>query len=134
MLGIPVELENRTQTGVEGLLKWGAVESFFASSEGVNVPTVVIPFAWAIVRLLVDIPSALMGSSDLAGIPDASRKYPEVEPPNPSRFASTLRRLGKACLQNVNAQSGLDLDACLRCVVMRQELAIYVQQLLVRFK
>jgi hypothetical protein len=53
MLGIPVELEKRTQTGVEGLLKCGAVESFFASSEGVKVPTAVIPLAWAIMSLLV---------------------------------------------------------------------------------
>jgi hypothetical protein len=96
MFGIPVELENRTQTGVEGLLKCGAVESFFASSEGVNVPQVVIPFAWAIVRLLVVIQSALMGSSDLAGIPGAIRKYPGAEPPNPSPSASTPHRLGKA--------------------------------------
>ena len=55
MLGIPVELEKRTQTGVEGLLKCGAVESFFASSEGVKVPTAVIPLAWAIMSLLVGV-------------------------------------------------------------------------------
>ncbi len=51
ILGIPVELEKRTQTGVEGLLKCGAVESFFASSEGVKVPIAVIPLAWAIMNL-----------------------------------------------------------------------------------
>lgn len=38
MLGIPVELEKRTQIGVLGLLKCGAVVSFLTSSEGVNVP------------------------------------------------------------------------------------------------
>lgn len=45
ILGIPVEFENRTQTGVEGLLKWGPVESLAASAEGVKVPVRIIPFA-----------------------------------------------------------------------------------------
>ena len=45
MLGIPVELENRTQIGVDLLLKWGAVDSFLASSEGVKVPVRISPLA-----------------------------------------------------------------------------------------
>ena len=46
ILGRPVELENLTQIGVEGLLKWGAMDNFFTSSDGVKVPVRVIPFAW----------------------------------------------------------------------------------------
>ena len=46
--GSPVELEKRTQTGVDGLLKCGAVESFFASAEGVNVPLSISPLACAV--------------------------------------------------------------------------------------
>lgn len=49
MLGMPVELENLTQTGVLGLVKWGALESFFASAEGVKVPLSNSPFACAVV-------------------------------------------------------------------------------------
>jgi hypothetical protein len=45
MFGIPVEFENLTQTGVEGWLKWGAVESFFASAEGVKTPLRISPLA-----------------------------------------------------------------------------------------
>jgi hypothetical protein len=48
ILGIPVELEKRTVIGVDGLLKWGALESFAASAEGVNVPVTTIPLAWAV--------------------------------------------------------------------------------------
>lgn len=48
MLGIPVELEKRTQTGVEGLLKCGAVESLAASADGMNVPLRSSPLAWAV--------------------------------------------------------------------------------------
>ena len=44
----PVELEKRTQTGVEGLLKCGAVESLPASAEGMNVPLSSSPLAWAV--------------------------------------------------------------------------------------
>ena len=47
MFGRPVELENRTETGVDGLLKCGALESFPASAEGVKVPLIRIPFPWA---------------------------------------------------------------------------------------
>lgn len=47
ILGIPVELENLTQTGVEGALKCGPVDSLAASAVGVNVPESNIPFAWA---------------------------------------------------------------------------------------
>ena len=45
MTGIPVEFENRAHTGVLGLLKCGAIESFFASAVGVNVPLIISPFA-----------------------------------------------------------------------------------------
>ena len=48
MLGIPVELEKRTQMGVVGLLKWGAVESFAASGEAVKVPPTIMPLACAV--------------------------------------------------------------------------------------
>jgi len=52
ILGIPVEFENRTQIGVEGLLKWGAIESFPASAEGMKVPDRSSPLACAIMNLL----------------------------------------------------------------------------------
>jgi hypothetical protein len=45
IFGIPVELENRTQTFVLGELKCGALESFLASSDGVNIPARILPFA-----------------------------------------------------------------------------------------
>ena len=45
MFGIPVEFENLIQTGVEGWLKWGAVESFLASAEGVKTPLRISPLA-----------------------------------------------------------------------------------------
>lgn len=47
MLGIPVELEKRIQMGVEGLLKWRAVESVLASGRGMKVPVKRSPFACA---------------------------------------------------------------------------------------
>ena len=47
MLGMPVELEKRTMRGVEGLWKWGAVESEAASAVGVKVPVTSCPFACA---------------------------------------------------------------------------------------
>src|SRR5271154_2825592 len=45
MLGKAVAFEKRTRTGVEGLLKWGAEESFAASGVGVKVPLRRIPLA-----------------------------------------------------------------------------------------
>lgn len=45
--GSPVELENRTVMEVEALLKWGAVERFLASGDGVNLPLSSFPFACA---------------------------------------------------------------------------------------
>lgn len=48
MLGMPVELEKRTMRGVEGLLKWGAVENDAASGVGVKVPVTSRPFACAV--------------------------------------------------------------------------------------
>jgi hypothetical protein len=48
MLGTPVEFENRTVMGVDGLVKCVATESLDASTEGVNVPEKRIPFAWAV--------------------------------------------------------------------------------------
>ena len=42
---MPVELEKRTSTGVEALLKWGAVEREAASEVGVKVPLVRRPLA-----------------------------------------------------------------------------------------
>lgn len=47
MLGIPVLFEKRTQTGVEGWLKCGAVESLAASGVGVKTPLRISPLAWA---------------------------------------------------------------------------------------
>jgi hypothetical protein len=47
MLGSPVVLEKRTVTGVEGLLKWTAVDSFEASAEGVKTPLTNPPLACA---------------------------------------------------------------------------------------
>ena len=43
--GTPVELEKRTVTEVEGLLKWGAVESSLAFGVGVKVPLSIKPRA-----------------------------------------------------------------------------------------
>lgn len=43
--GMPVEFEKRTMTGVEELLKCGALESEAASAVGVNVPLVRWPRA-----------------------------------------------------------------------------------------
>jgi len=40
-------LENRTDMGVEEWLKWGALDNFAASAEGVKVPLIMIPFPWA---------------------------------------------------------------------------------------
>jgi hypothetical protein len=42
---MPVEFEKRTMTGVEELLKCGALESEAASAVGVNVPLVRWPRA-----------------------------------------------------------------------------------------
>jgi hypothetical protein len=46
--GIPVKRENLARTGVEGELKWGAVDHSLASSVGVKEPVTKIPLAWAI--------------------------------------------------------------------------------------
>ena len=53
MLGNPVEFENRTVMGVDGLVKCGATESLDASIDGTNVPETRIPFAWAVYDLLM---------------------------------------------------------------------------------
>ena len=45
ILGKAVAFENLTMTGVDGLLKWGAAESFAASGVGVKVPLSRIPLA-----------------------------------------------------------------------------------------
>jgi hypothetical protein len=45
MTGIPVESEKRAVTGVEGLLKWGALERDAASAVGSNFPVRRMPFA-----------------------------------------------------------------------------------------
>jgi hypothetical protein len=45
MVGKAVAFEKRTRTGVEGVLKWGAVESFSASGVGVKVPVRRMPLA-----------------------------------------------------------------------------------------
>lgn len=45
ILGIPVELEKRTQTGVLAALKCSALESLEASADGVKLPDRIIPFA-----------------------------------------------------------------------------------------
>ena len=44
-VGIPDVSENRTVTGVDGRLAWGARVSFPASGEGVNVPAHITPRA-----------------------------------------------------------------------------------------
>ena len=46
--GSPVELEKRRVTGVEGLLKWAAVESSLALGMGVKVPLSIKPLVWAV--------------------------------------------------------------------------------------
>lgn len=38
MLGIPVEFEKRTRTGVDAEVKWGAMDSSLALGVGMNVP------------------------------------------------------------------------------------------------
>lgn len=53
MFGIPVELENRTMTGVDALLKCGAEEREAASEVGVKVPFVRRPVACAVMSMLV---------------------------------------------------------------------------------
>src|SRR5277367_2440867 len=45
--GMPVELEKRTETGVDGRFKWGALLSVAASAVGVNVPFSMMPLACA---------------------------------------------------------------------------------------
>ena len=55
---MPVELEKRTMTGVDLLLKCGAEESEAASDEGVKVPFVNRPWACAS-HLSVDLSSYL---------------------------------------------------------------------------
>jgi hypothetical protein len=46
-IGRPVELENRTVTGVEGSWKCLAAESAAASADGLNRPVSSRPLAWA---------------------------------------------------------------------------------------
>ena len=45
MTGMPVELEKRTVTGVDGRFKWGALLSEAASGVGVNDPFNMMPLA-----------------------------------------------------------------------------------------
>src|ERR1700733_11918315 len=45
--GMPVELEKRTETGVAGRFKWGALLSAAASAVGVNDPFSMMPLACA---------------------------------------------------------------------------------------
>jgi hypothetical protein len=45
---MPVELENLAMTGVDGVLKCGAVESVLAIGDGVKVPWRRMPLAWAV--------------------------------------------------------------------------------------
>lgn len=47
MCGMPPPTEKRARIGVEGALKWGAIDSVFASSVGVKVPSTRRPLAWA---------------------------------------------------------------------------------------
>jgi hypothetical protein len=47
MIGIPVELENRAVTGVEGRVMCGALVKAAAPGAGVNVPVSMEPFACA---------------------------------------------------------------------------------------
>src|ERR1700739_3752217 len=47
MVGIPVELENRTVTGVDARVMCGALVSFVAPVDGLNVPLTIRPLAWA---------------------------------------------------------------------------------------
>lgn len=53
ILGSPVELENRTQTGVLAAPKCGALESLAASADGVKLPSSSVPFAWAMERIVL---------------------------------------------------------------------------------
>src|SRR5262245_40907510 len=46
-IGIPVEFENRTDTGVDARLACGARVNEEASAEGVNMPLSTTPLAWA---------------------------------------------------------------------------------------
>lgn len=63
--GIPVELEKRTITGVDELLKCGAFDSEAASAVGVKVPLVKWPLACA--SKLSGVRSRVYVSVDLPG-------------------------------------------------------------------
>jgi len=47
MAGMPVLFEKRTTIGVEGAVKWCAIERVAASGVGVKVPLRTKPLAWA---------------------------------------------------------------------------------------
>ena len=97
--GIPVEFENRTITGVDALLKCGAVERDAASDVGVKVPLVKRPVACAAFSLDAfncDCPSGRMTNQDDS--PQACQKRLEVFSQECLQFLQHADLLGKAFL------------------------------------
>ena len=77
--GIPVLLLKRTETGVDGAWKCGALESFAASEVGVKVPVRRTPFACAEGK--VSEAEEYLGGrqkTDLVESLDACRRWPAV--------------------------------------------------------